>query len=376
MSGIYVHIPFCKQACNYCNFHFSTQLKNKELLVQMIVKELELRADYLTEKALTSIYFGGGTPSLLNDRELGMIMDAIADKFTISPTTEITLEANPDDVTGDQIATFMRHQINRLSIGIQSFDDVDLKFMHRAHNAQEAERSVKRSQDKGLDNITIDLIYGSPTTTDLIWASNLSKALALDVPHISSYCLTVEEKTLLHHQIQKKQLPSLNASQAVRQFDTLIAQLTQNGYEHYEISNFARPGRHAIHNTNYWMGVPYLGLGPAAHSYDAINRSWNIANNATYIHQIGQNKLPLEIETITPESRYNEYVMTRLRTKWGVIPEDLALFDTQYQAYFAAEISGQIEKGMVQYIDGKYLLTPLGKHYADKVAMELFWVED
>jgi len=375
MSGIYIHIPFCKQACHYCNFHFSTTLKSKGDLVSAICKEIIIQKNYLKEKSLTSIYLGGGTPSLLTDDELGQIFNALNEVFTWTAQTEITLEANPDDITLEKLNSFKKWGINRLSIGIQSFFNEDLIWMNRAHNAQEAQTCIKLAQDVGFDNITIDLIYGSPTTSHEMWAENIKTALSLDIPHISSYCLTVEEGTALHHHVKKGKKMSPDSDVASRQFTTLIENLTASGYEHYEISNFAKPEKYAIHNTNYWKGAQYLGIGPSAHSFDGRSRSWNIAHNQKYMQSLFENIIPSEREELSLATRYNEYIMTGLRTMWGVKLDEINGFGSEFVPYFLEGIQDEIKKGFVTQDEHKYTLTQVGKHFADGIASNLFWVE-
>ncbi len=375
MSGIYIHIPFCKQACHYCNFHFSTSLKSKDVLVSAICKEILIQKNYLTEKSLSSIYFGGGTPSLLTDEELGQIFTTIGQVFSWDNKTEITLEANPDDITFEKLNSFKKWGINRLSIGIQSFFDEDLKWMNRAHNANEAEFCIKMAQDAGFDNITMDLIYGSPTTTHEMWAKNIDIALSLDIPHISSYCLTVEENTALHHHVKTGKKSAPDSDKASRQYTSLIDRLTAFGYDHYEISNFAKPEKYAIHNTNYWKGVHYLGIGPSAHSYNGDTRTWNIANNQKYIHALQEGKIPSETETLNINTQYNEYIMTGLRTMWGVDLAKIKNFGDSFSSYFVENIIDEIKAGFVIQDGSNFTLTQAGKHFADGVASNLFWVD-
>jgi oxygen-independent coproporphyrinogen III oxidase len=334
-----------------------------------------IQKNYLKEKSLTSIYFGGGTPSLLTDDELGQIFDALHEVYTWTDQTEITLEANPDDIHLEKLMSFKKWGINRLSIGIQSFFNEDLQWMNRAHNAQEAQTCIKMAQDVGFDNITIDLIYGSPTTTFDMWQENINTALSLDIPHISSYCLTVEEGTALHHHVKKGKISSPDTDMASRQFTTLIENLTASGYEHYEISNFAKPSKYAIHNTNYWKGAPYLGIGPSAHSFDGGSRSWNIAHNQKYIQSLNEGIIPSETEVLSTATRYNEYIMTGLRTMWGVHLEEINRFGAAFGSYFLDGIQSEIQAGFVTQEGNKYTLTQVGKHFADGIASNLFWVE-
>ncbi|MFZ1751594.1 MAG: radical SAM family heme chaperone HemW [Saprospiraceae bacterium] len=376
MSGIYLHIPFCKKACYYCNFHFSTSLAAKSEMVDAICKEIYLRKDYLNTMHLTSIYFGGGTPSLLSGEDFDKIFSSLAQYFTWDIITEITLEANPDDIQPTHLDIWKKMGVNRLSIGIQSFHDEDLIWMNRAHTAKEATQSIILSQDAGFNNLTIDLIYGSPTTSHGMWQHNLSKALEFDIPHISSYCLTVEEKTVLAHHIKKGLTTHPDPQKSNEQFATLVETLTNQNYDHYEISNFCKPGQYAIHNTNYWKGLPYLGLGPSAHSYDGSSRSWNVANNAKYMHSIGDDTLPIETEFLDTSTKYNEYIMTGLRTQWGVNKADILKFGDQYLVHFDQSVSLFLTNGMVSRSQNTYTLTAEGKYFADKIAMELFYVTD
>ena len=287
MAGIYFHIPFCKQACHYCNFHFSTSLRYKEEMVQAMLRELEARRLYLPDEPLDSIYFGGGTPSLLSEGELMAFFEAVNRYFRLSPKAEITLEANPDDLKPETLAALGRSPVNRLSIGIQSFAEEDLRFFNRAHDAHEARRCLDNARAAGFGDLTIDLIYGAPTTSHAQWAENLEIAFSYQIPHLSCYALTVEPRTALDHFIKKGKAPAVDEEQAARQFGYLVEATQAAGYEQYEISNFALPGRYAVHNSNYWTGAPYLGIGPSAHSFDGESRQWNVANNAKYLKAVG-----------------------------------------------------------------------------------------
>ncbi|MEM1220964.1 MAG: radical SAM family heme chaperone HemW, partial [Bacteroidota bacterium] len=283
MAGIYLHIPFCKQACHYCNFHFSTSLRKKTEMVEALLREIDLRHDYLSDRQLRSIYLGGGTPSLLTGSELEQLFERIDQYFTIAPDAEITLEANPDDLSREYLSALAKSPVNRLSIGVQSFFAEDLAFMNRAHTAEEADRCIRLAQDAGFSNMSIDLIYGSPTTPLEHWIQNLEKSIALGVPHLSTYALTVEPKTALEHFVAKGKVPAPKDEHMEEQFMAMLDRLEAAGYEHYEISNWAKPGHYAVHNTSYWQGIPYLGIGPSAHSYDGQSRQWTIANNARYM---------------------------------------------------------------------------------------------
>ncbi len=374
MAGIYLHIPFCKQACTYCNFHFSTSLKLKDQVIAAMMRELELRRDYLQGTPVETIYFGGGTPSLLTADEINSITELIYSLFTVNELKEFTLEANPDDLSTEYVRSLRHTQVNRFSIGTQSFRDEDLAYMHRAHNAQEADYAIKAAQDAGFTNLTIDLIYGTPGLTDAAWKDNLAKTASLGIQHFSAYALTVEEGTALQHAIARKKTAPVEPEQAAAQFEILMEQARVMGFEHYEISNFALPGHHAIHNTNYWMGVHYLGIGPSAHSFNGHSRSWNVANNARYANSILQeNKLIAEEELLTKEQQLNEYIMTSLRTMWGT---DLAIveqrFGRDYRNLLEKNSEQFQEKGRLELKENKLVLTPAGKLFADGIAGDLF----
>jgi oxygen-independent coproporphyrinogen-3 oxidase len=373
MAGIYIHIPFCKQACNYCNFHFSTQLSHKQEMVNAIVSELILRKTYVLNESIESIYIGGGTPSLLEAHQLAQIFDTVYKHFNVSPTAEITLEANPDDLTPAKISDLKKSPVNRFSIGIQSFFDEELKWMNRAHTANEARNVIKLVQDAGFPNITIDLIYGSPTLTNEKWQSNLQTALDLNLNHISSYCLTVEPKTALDTLIKKHKVIAPSEEQASAQFELLVNTLETNGFEQYEISNFARNGQYAVHNTNYWKNKIYLGIGPSAHSFNKLTRSWNIANNNLYLKGIESENLVSEVEELTIENRINEYIMTSLRTIWGL---DIKWFGKEFGPLFTQTIETslkqKIHEGLIEQNEHFYRLTRQARIMADGIASDLF----
>lgn len=372
MAGIYVHIPFCKQRCNYCDFHFSTNLKSKTRLIEMISKELILRKNEISEN-IETIYLGGGTPSLLSSGELNLIFETIYQNYSVISQPEVTLETNPDDLNFEKIKALKSTPVNRFSIGVQSFFDEDLRLMNRAHNSSEAFDSIKRAQDFGFENITIDLIYGSPGTSDIMWKKNLETALELKVPHISSYALTMEPKTVLAHQIQTKKIPGIDEKKQARQFQILVDTLTANGFVHYEISNFGKDGFLSQHNSNYWKGKPYLGIGPSAHSYDGKNRSWNIPNNSIYLKEIAQNKLPNEIEVLNENDRFNELVMIRLRMKEGLNSEEIkSKFPKEFYVDFLNEIQTHLDNETVDFEEGNFRLTEKGKFLADGIAASLF----
>ncbi len=373
MAGIYIHIPFCKQACHYCDFHFSTSLKYKDEILVAIMKEIKLQKGYLDSQTVETIYFGGGTPSLLTGDEVSKIIETIQKNFILSKDLEITLEANPDDLNLQKLREFRGTEINRFSIGVQSFFDEDLKWMNRAHEAVEAESAVKRAQDFGFENLTIDLIYGFPLLTDKKWKENISKAILFQIPHISSYSMTVEPKTALAKFINTEKQQPLDDVQSANQFQILIEELTTNGFEHYEISNFAKPNQYSKHNTNYWRGVSYLGIGPSAHSFNGESRQWNIANNAKYLAELALKNIPFEIEILSINDRFNEYVMTSLRTMWGIDLKKVEHnFGSNIKDKLLASADEFLAKDWLAFADEKLTLTLEGKLYADLIASELF----
>ncbi len=372
MAGIYIHIPFCKKACTYCDFHFTTSFKYADEIVDAICKEIKLKQHRITDQ-VSSIYFGGGTPSVLSSAALEKIFNTLIDCFSISADAEITIETNPDDLDAKKIAELRKLPINRFSIGIQSFFEEDLVWMNRAHNAQEAQTCIKRSQDAGFENLSIDLIYGYPLLTDEKWFSNIQTAVDLHTPHISAYSLTVEAKTALANAIKNGKQRNVSEEQSASQFLALTEKLQSARFEHYEISNYALPGKHAIHNTNYWKGIPYLGIGPSAHGFDGYNRYINIANNAKYLSLLADDKLAETVEELSQTDRFNEYIMTSLRTMWGL---DLQKIASDFGKLFETETRNQmkpfVEKGQLR-LDGNIIkLTADGKLFADGIAAELF----
>ena len=377
MAGIYIHIPFCKQACHYCDFHFSTSVKYKDEMIFAIIKELDMQKEYLGNQTVETIYFGGGTPSLLSSDEVSLIIEAVQTRFKLSDFPEISLEANPDDLDIQKLRAFKNTLINRFSIGVQSFFDEDLKWMNRAHQANEAESAIKRAQDFGFENITIDLIYGFPLLSDQKWEQNITKAIDFQIPHISSYGLTVEPKTALAKFIQtEKQIP-LDEIQSAHQFQMLMQTMVTSGFDHYEISNFAKPNHYSKHNTNYWKGVHYLGIGPSAHSFNGKSRQWNLPNNAKYLADIALNKIPFETEILSLNDRFNEYIMTSLRTMWGIDLKKVELdFDKIMNTKLLASADKYLYKDWLALADNKLTLTPKGKLYADLIASDLFITEN
>lgn len=377
LAGIYIHIPFCKQACYYCDFHFSTSLKKKNELLLAIKKELVLRKHEFGNEAIKTIYFGGGTPSILNSKELHEIFEVIYSNYTVIENAEITLEANPDDLTSEKILELSKLQINRLSIGIQSFFEDDLKFMNRAHTAEESKKCLKEAL-KYFDNITIDLIYGVPNMSAKKWLENLKIAFEFGVPHISSYALTVEEKTALASFIKKGKVAPVDENLALEHFNLLVSQTQKQGFVHYEISNFGKPAYFSKHNTSYWLGENYLGIGPSAHSFNGTERAWNISNNAKYIKSLEANILPITVEELSVENRYNEYIMTGLRTIWGV---SFTKIETDFGSEFLQKLKINaapfIKNGLLQIKNNPDLVSVLlttkkGKFLADGIASDLF----
>lgn len=375
MAGIYIHIPFCRQACHYCNFYFTVSTTLKPDLVRAIVKEIELTRDYLDGELIETIYLGGGTPSLLSADEIKYILDAIHRFHPNINIKELTLEANPDDLDQKKVAELLSlrpYGLDRLSIGVQSFHDADLIYMNRAHDSREANDAIRRAQDAGFENLTIDLIYGTPTMPDENWAININRAISLGIPHISSYALTVESKTYLDKYIKAGRSSPVDEAQTVRQFDMLMSAMAENNFEQYEISNFARPGHHAMHNTNYWRAQRYLGLGPSAHSYDGRSRRWNVSNNLNYIKSINASVIPAETEILSPSQQANEYIMTSLRTMWGMDLDAIAAPGHRSQVL---ESLKNVDPDFYVMNNDNLKLTQKGRHYADRIASTLF-IED
>ena len=373
MAGIYIHIPFCKQACHYCDFHFSTSLKYKGELLQALVKEIRLQKIYLDGETIGTIYFGGGTPSLLTGAEINLLINTITDLHTVASDAEITLEANPDDLDKNKVKALTQTPVNRLSIGLQSFFDDDLQWMNRAHRSAEAEASVKRAQDGGFENITVDLIYGYPLLTGQKWKFNLDKVFELQVPHVSAYSMTVEPRTALASFIKKKKEQPMNDEQSAEQFIYMMDAMQQQGFEQYEISNFCKPGDYSRHNSNYWKGVKYLGIGPSAHSFNGETRQWNVANNAKYTASLLSGEIPAETELLSETNRLNEYVMTSLRTIWGLELDKLNSIAKGSDSELLKSAQEFFDKGYIEQ-DGRIIrLTQAGKLYADHVAASLFF---
>ncbi|MGB5498000.1 MAG: radical SAM family heme chaperone HemW [Maribacter sp.] len=374
MGGIYLHIPFCRQACHYCDFHFSTSLGKKERMVSALKKELELRKEEFKDELVETIYFGGGTPSVMETSEINGLINTIYSNYQVIENPEITLEANPDDLFKEKLSELSNSKINRLSIGIQSFFEEDLLFMNRAHNANEAEECIKEAT-RHFDNISIDLIYGIPGMSNERWGKNIEKALSYGIPHISSYALTVEPKTALANFIKKGMVKPIDDEQAQRQFHILYDVLAGAGFDCYEVSNFGKPGYYSKNNTAYWLGKRYMGIGPSAHSFDGKQRGWNINNNPKYLKAIEKGELPMETEVLSKNDKYNEYVMTSLRTSWGI---SLERIQNEFGETFSKHLTQQIKKYVAQKLlavsEDRLVATKKGKFLVDGIASDLFVV--
>ncbi|GAB7258210.1 radical SAM family heme chaperone HemW [Polaribacter sp. OB-PA-B3] len=372
MAGIYIHIPFCKQACFYCDFHFSTSLKKKEEMLFCLKKEIELRKEELNSEKIETIYFGGGTPSVLNTVEINDLINTVYNHFKVVENPEVTLEANPDDLSEEKIIELSKTVINRLSIGVQSFFEKDLKLMNRAHNASEAKKCLEIAT-KYFENISVDLIYGIPDCTNKEWEENIKTALSFGIPHISSYALTVEPKTALASLIEKGKIKNVDDVKAEEQFQILTKTLKKEGFIHYELSNFGQESYFSKNNSSYWLGKSYLGIGPSAHSFNGKERSWNVRNNSNYIKSILEDKLPIEREILSVTDRYNEYVMTGLRTVWGV---SLLKINKDFGGDYLNYLEKLSKKFIIEdllYIENETLkTTQKGKFLADGIASDLF----
>ena len=372
MSGIYIHIPFCKQACHYCDFHFSTSMKKKEEIVLALAKEMELRKDEFQNEVVETIYFGGGTPSVLTIDDIRFLIDTVYKHFKVIENPEITLEANPDDLDEETILQYANSPINRLSIGIQSFFEDDLQLMNRAHNSAEAKKCLAFATQY-FDNISIDLIYGMPNMSNEKWLQNIETAISYNIPHISSYALTVEPKTALHKMIKSGTIPNLDDDLVQQHFHILIDKLQENGFVHYELSNFGKPNYFSKNNTAYWLGKKYIGIGPSAHSFNGESRSWNVSNNSLYLKAIAENKLPSESEILSKTDQYNEYIMTGLRTIWGVSLEKIETeFGSNYLDYLKQQTEKYISDNLLKVENNILKTTKKGKFLCDGIASDLF----
>jgi oxygen-independent coproporphyrinogen III oxidase len=382
MSGIYIHIPFCKQACHYCDFHFSTSMKKKEEMVLALAKEIVMRKNELElldavedHNTIETIYFGGGTPSVLTTKEINFLIDTVYENYKVVENPEITLEANPDDLSAERILELSKSPINRLSIGIQSFYEEELQMMNRAHNSAEAINCLTEAT-KYFDNISLDLIYGIPGLTDEMWKKNIETALSFGIPHISSYALTVEPKTALRKLIDTGKIAEPQDEVASNHFIILVETLQKNGFIHYELSNFGKESYFSKNNSAYWLGKKYIGIGPSAHSYDGKKRGWNVANNSLYLKSIQNDKLPIETETLTISDRYNEYIMTGLRTIWGVSLERIEEeFGLEYLDYLKKQSQKFLNDELLSIENNILKPTAKGKFLTDGIASDLFYLE-
>lgn len=377
MAGIYLHIPFCRQACHYCDFHFTTNLARKQDMARAIASELQLQQHFLQGETIRTIYFGGGTPSLLTARELQLLLDTIHQHFTVEKNAEITLEANPDDLDKGKLLEWKKSGINRLSIGIQSFNPAVLKFLNRVHSAGEALQAASSAREAGFNNLTIDLIYGIPGAPAGTWQADLEQAISLKVPHISAYCLTIEEKTVFGNWHKKGKLHPADDELAAQQFDLLVSRLEKEGYEQYEVSNFCLPGFHSRHNSSYWQQQNYLGVGPGAHSYNGVVRQFNVRHNPRYLAGIARGEVPCDRETLSTTDHINEYLLTRLRTIWGV---DMAWLKSHRYFDLATtaekQLEGYIARGLATKQGQVFRLNRKGLLLADLIAEELFLEEN
>ncbi|MDQ6528234.1 radical SAM family heme chaperone HemW [Flavobacterium sp. LHD-85] len=374
MSGIYIHIPFCKQACHYCDFHFSTSMKKKDEMVLALAKEINVRKNEFKNEIIETIYFGGGTPSVLSNDEINFLISEVYKNYKLVENPEITLEANPDDLSAERILELSKSPINRLSIGIQSFYEDDLKMMNRAHNSAEAKKCLEEAT-KYFDNISLDLIYGIPGMSDEMWRQNIQTALDFGIPHISSYALTVEPKTALSKLIRTGKIAEPQDEAASNHFMILVEMLQQNGFIHYELSNFGKENYFSKNNSAYWLGKKYIGIGPSAHSYDGEKRGWNIANNSLYLKAIQNDELPVETEILTISDRYNEYIMTGLRTIWGVSLERIEKdFGSEYLNYLLEQSQKFLNDDLLSIENNILKPTPKGKFLTDGIASDLFYL--
>lgn len=373
MAGVYFHIPFCRQKCHYCNFFSVASLKDKDKLFQALLQEIILQKKYLDDEPIDTIYFGGGTPSLLTSDEINQIIDVLARHHFIVDEPEITLEANPDDLISDKFDDLKKTSVNRLSIGVQSFFEDDLKYLNRVHSAEQAEVSIKKAQEAGFTNISIDLIYGIPTLTDQSWIYNLETFFSMNLPHLSAYALTVEPKTALDLLISRGKMKPVEEEVVVSHFNFLMMEMKKNGFLHYEISNFCREPHFSKHNRSYWSGKKYLGLGPSAHSYNESSRQWNVSSIEKYVNAIENFTIPATSEMLTLDQLYDEYVLTSLRTMWGTDAGFIRKhYGHKYSSHFLKRVEPFFLQNKLVNKGEKYLLTDAGKLFADGIAAELF----
>lgn len=376
MAGIYIHVPFCKTRCIYCDFYTGTDTSRQQAYVEAVVREVSLRKDYVEGEVVNTIYFGGGTPSQLSNKDFNQIFETIYATYDISDDVEITFEANPDDLTSEYFDSIKGLPFNRLSMGLQSFDDRELNFLNRRHSGQAAIDAVKLAQDRGFSNMSVDLIYGLPNQTIDIWNRNLEKVIALDIQHISAYHLIYEERTKLYRMLERKKITQVDEDLSNAMFSSMISELRNAGFEHYEISNFAKNSLYSKHNTSYWLGDLYLGIGPSAHSYNRKSRSWNIASLARYIKGIENDKLDFEIEILDKRMQYNDYILTGMRTKWGVDLETLeSRFGVKMLDYCMKYSKPYLDADFVINRDGRLILTDKGVFVSDAIMRDMMFVE-
>lgn len=376
MAGIYIHVPFCKTRCIYCDFYTGTDTSRQQAYIDAVSRELSLRKDYVEEEVINTIYFGGGTPSQLSQKDFIQIFDAIYKNYNIANDAEITFEANPDDLTANYFDEIKSLPFNRLSMGLQSFEDHELKFLNRRHSGQAAIDAVKRAQDQGFSNMSVDLIYGLPNQTLDIWSRNIEKVISLDIQHLSAYHLIYEERTKLYRMLERKEVNQVDEDLSNDMFSLMISELRRVGFEHYEISNFAKNGLYSKHNTSYWLGELYLGIGPSAHSFNRKSRSWNIASLARYIKALDNNKLDSEVEILDDKTQYNDYILTGMRTKWGVDLQTLELrFGSKMLDYCLKFVKPHIDANFVRNEDGTLILTDKGVFVSDAIMRDMMFVE-
>lgn len=377
MAGIYIHIPFCKTRCIYCDFYSTTRSELKQRYIQALCQELRMRKDYLKGEAIETIYFGGGTPSQLAEEDFRQVFETIGEVYRMDTVKEITLEANPDDLTEEYVTMLRTLPFNRISMGIQTFDDTTLKLLNRRHNAMQAIEAVKRCRQVGFQNISIDLIYGLPGETDERWQRDLNQAVSLNVEHISAYHLTYEKGTRIYEMLQAHHICEVDEDSSVRFFSTLIDTFSAAGYEHYEISNFCKPSMYSRHNTSYWKGIPYLGCGPSAHSFDTMTREWNVSSLEKYINSIETGNRSYETEELHLHTRYNEYIMTSLRTVWGVSIEHIKQnFGATLWEYFQEMATPHLQDGRLIMQNKHFCLTRKGIFVSDDIMSDLMFIEE
>ena len=376
MAGIYLHIPFCKTRCIYCDFYSTTRSELKNKYIHALCKELTLRKDYLSCEPIETIYFGGGTPSQLDKEDFQLVFEAIGKYYDLSKCEEITLEANPDDLSDKYLQNLATLPFNRISMGIQTFDDTTLQLLKRRHNAQTAIEAVKRCRENGFQNISIDLIYGLPGETMERWEKDLQQAISLNVEHISAYHLIYEEDTAIYKMLKQHQISEVEEDMSLKFFSALIEQLQKAGFEHYEISNFCQPGKYARHNTSYWQGIPYLGCGPSAHSFNGTTREWNVSSLDTYIKGMESEQRAFEKEELDIYTRYNEFIITSLRTRWGCPIQKLKdSFGNQLGDYCMNIAIPYLKNGKLEMKEGVLRLTKEGIFISDSIMSDLLWVE-